>query len=100
MKSSPRGGVLRTVVIAGVAYVPGTRAGRARYDQIMATAKSLKNQAHERLGERSNGNSRDGRASTTSSRTSARVPAPIGTVQADELATSQGDVAARPDSEI
>ena len=99
MKGSPRSGVLRIVVIAGVAYVLGTRAGRERYDQIMEKAKSLKHQAHERLGERLNGGSWEGRASTSST-TSASVPAPLGTVQADEPATSQGDVASRPDSEI
>lgn len=99
MKSSPRGGILRLAVIAGVAYVLGTRAGRERYDQIMDKAKSLKHQAHERLGERSNGDSWEGRASTSST-TSASVPAPLGTVQADEPTTSQGDAASRPDSEI
>ena len=98
MRSSPRGGVLRTVVIAGVAYLLGTRAGRERYDQIMEKAKSLKNQARERLGERSNGDSWEGPASTSST-TSSSVPAPR-TVHADEPATSQGAVAARPVSEI
>ena len=100
MKGSPRRGVLRTVVIAGVAYVLGTRAGRERYDQIMDKAKSLKSRAHERLGERSNGDSWEGRASTPTSTTSASVPAPLGTVRTDELATSKGDIVARPDSEI
>jgi hypothetical protein len=99
MKSSRRGGVLGSVVIAGVAYVLGARAGRARYDQIMEKAKSLKNQAQERLGERPEGDSWEGRASTSST-ASAGVPAPLGTVHADELATSEGDLTARPDSEI
>jgi membrane protein DedA with SNARE-associated domain len=40
MKSSRRGAVLGSVVIAGIAYVLGARAGRARYDQIMEKAKS------------------------------------------------------------
>ena len=97
MRSSPRGGVLRTVVIAAVAYVLGTRAGRERYDQIMERAKSLKNQARERLGERPNGDSWEGPASTSS--TSASTPAPR-TVHADEPATSLDAVAARPVSEI
>ena len=99
MKSSRRGGVLGSVVIAGVAYVLGARAGRARYDQIMEMAKSLKNQAQERLGERPEGDSWEDRASTSST-ASADVAVPLGTKNADELATIEADLAARPVSEI
>jgi hypothetical protein len=53
--------------------VLGARAGRARYDQIMEKAKSLKNQAQERLGERPEW---EGRASTSST-ASADVAAPL-----------------------
>jgi hypothetical protein len=36
VKKKRRGGLVRTVVVAGGAYLLGTRAGRERYDQIMA----------------------------------------------------------------
>ena len=35
VKKKRRGGLIRTVVVAGGAYRLGTRAGRERYDQIM-----------------------------------------------------------------
>jgi hypothetical protein len=41
VKAQRRPHVLRAVIIAGAAYVLGTRAGRERYDQIMAKTRSL-----------------------------------------------------------
>src|SRR5688500_11778804 len=37
-----RGGLVRMAVIGGGAYVLGTRAGRARYEQIVEWAKRMK----------------------------------------------------------
>jgi hypothetical protein len=37
-----RGGMLRLAVIGGTAYVLGTRAGRARYDQIVDWLRSMR----------------------------------------------------------
>jgi hypothetical protein len=34
--AKPRGGLLRLIVVGGAAYIFGTKAGRARYDQISA----------------------------------------------------------------
>lgn len=42
-----RGGLLRMVVIGGGAYVLGTRAGRARYEQIVDWAKRMKDRGRD-----------------------------------------------------
>ena len=40
--AKPRGGLLRLIVVGGAAYFLGTKAGRERYDQIIAWAVSTK----------------------------------------------------------
>ena len=40
--AKPRGGLMRLIVVGGAAYIFGTKAGRARYDQISAWAVSTK----------------------------------------------------------
>lgn len=42
-----RGGLIRMVVIGGGAYVLGTRAGRARYEQIVDWAKRMKDRGRD-----------------------------------------------------
>jgi hypothetical protein len=44
--------VLRTLLIAGGAYVLGTRAGRERYEQIAQKARSLSSDIRRRVTER------------------------------------------------
>ena len=51
VKTSRRPHLLRSVVIAGVAYVLGTRDGRERYEQIRQRAKSLVDNARSRVQE-------------------------------------------------
>ena len=43
--------LLRTAVIGGGAYLLGTRAGRERYDQIMARVNSAKSGVKDRMGQ-------------------------------------------------
>lgn len=42
-----RGGLIRMVVIGGGAYVLGTRAGRARYEQIVDWARRMKDRGRD-----------------------------------------------------
>ena len=49
VKTSRRPHLLRSVVIAGVAYVLGTRDGRERYEQIRQRAKTLVDSARSRV---------------------------------------------------
>jgi hypothetical protein len=49
--AKPRGGLLRLIVVGGAAYIFGTKAGRARYDQISAWVVETK----DRLTARSQG---------------------------------------------
>lgn len=52
VKESRRPHLLRATVIAGTAYVLGTRDGRERYEQIVKKARSLSQSAKTRLQER------------------------------------------------
>jgi DNA-binding MarR family transcriptional regulator len=45
-----RGRIVRTLVIGGGAYVLGTRAGRERYDQIVAKLSAIKTSVQDRQG--------------------------------------------------
>ena len=49
VKTSRRPHLFRSVVIAGVAYVLGTRDGRERYEQIRQRVKSLAGNARSRI---------------------------------------------------
>ena len=49
--AKPRGGLLRLVLVGGVAYVFGTKAGRERYEQIRAWSSSMKDRMTHRLDE-------------------------------------------------
>ena len=49
VKTSRRPHLLRSVAIAGVAYVLGTRDGRERYEQIRQRAKTLVDNARSRV---------------------------------------------------
>jgi hypothetical protein len=55
VKESRRPHVLRAMVIAGTAYVLGTRDGRERYEQIVKKTRSLSEGLKNRMSER-NGN--------------------------------------------
>ena len=48
VKAQRRPHVLRALIIAGAAYVLGTKAGRERYDQIMAKTRSLSGKIRDR----------------------------------------------------
>jgi len=51
VKGSRKPHLLRAMVIAGLAYVLGTRDGRERYEQIVKKARSLSERAKGRLHE-------------------------------------------------
>lgn len=53
VKKSRKPHVLRAMVIAGAAYVLGTRDGRERYEQIVTKARSLSESFKGRLQEQS-----------------------------------------------
>ena len=57
--------LLRTAVIGGGAYLLGTRAGRERYDQIMARVNSAKSGVKDRMGQGSADDGWDTGASPT-----------------------------------
>lgn len=52
VKRSRKPHLIRTLVIAGGAYVLGTRDGRERYDQIVRKARSLTESVKRRVQER------------------------------------------------
>jgi len=43
VKVKRRGGIVRTVVVAGTAYVLGTKAGRERYEQMKTWFQNMRN---------------------------------------------------------
>lgn len=49
VKAQRRPHVLRAVIIAGGAYILGTKAGRERYDQIMTKTRSLSGKIRDRM---------------------------------------------------
>jgi hypothetical protein len=53
VKRSRKPHLIRTLVIAGGAYVLGTRDGRERYDQIVKKARSLSESVKSRVQDRS-----------------------------------------------
>lgn len=55
VKESRKPRLIRTLVIAGGAYVLGTREGHERYDQIVKTTRSLSDGVKRRLNERDAG---------------------------------------------
>lgn len=47
--SKGRGGAMKLLIVGGVAYVLGAKAGRQRYDQIVGWARSMKAKGEEKV---------------------------------------------------
>lgn len=47
MSNARRGGAMKLLIVGGVAYVLGAKAGRQRYDQIVAWARRMKAKGEE-----------------------------------------------------
>ncbi len=76
--------MLRVVVIGAGAYVLGARAGRERYDEILAWARSLRDRAQDRAGDAAGEMADRAHAAATETRTKAEV---IGEGARDRAAT-------------